>query len=287
MRFVSFESATGTLALGSKVKLTSSLTGTGLPPVAVQWFEGAGDGANYRGARVLPRTLDLPLSFYGTDREDTWDLFSQLAVIFAPTNGNSVRMKMELDGDVWYSDIVRTGGGDFSWDKDTNGSTFLRTVITVQAGDPYWTRNDATSQVVSPGGLGRGLIKTPSPRLSALKVSTTNSLGSVTFQNPGDVAVYPVWTLSGPFTGFTLTSPSGDVLSWTGTVLVNESIKVDTEAGTVVNQLGVNKYAGLGAVPRFWSIPAGNSVGTVEMLNTSTSGSVATVLWRPKKWMLF
>lgn len=286
MRFVSLESSLGTIALGNKVKLTNRLKGTGLPPVNVQWFEGAGDGANYRGSRVLSRTIDLPLSFYGSSRDEIWDLFSQVAVIFAPNNGQ-VRMKMELDGQTWYTDVVRTGGGDWDWASDTDGQTFLRTVITVKAGDPYWTRSDATSQVVSPGGLGRGLIKTPTPRLSALKVSTTNSLGSVTFQNPGDVAVYPKWTLAGPFTGFTLTSPSGEVLSWSGTLIAGQSLTIDTAAGTIVDQDGVNRYSGLGAVPRFWSIPPGNSIGSVEMLNTVSPGSLATVIWQPKKWVVF
>lgn len=230
--------------------------------------------------------MDLPLAIYGTDRESVWNNYSRVAVVFDNTRGNATRIRMQLDGDTWYTDVVRTGGGDFSWSEDTDGVTFIKTVITVQAGDPYWTREDATSQTISPGGLGRGLIKTPTPRLSALRVSTTNSLGSVLFTNPGDVGVYPSWTLNGPFTGFTLTSPSSEVLSWTGTLVVGESITVNMEAGTVTDHTGLNRYSGLSAVPKFWKIPPGNSTGTVELLNT-TSASSAVVLWRPKKWMVF
>jgi hypothetical protein len=284
MRFVSFESEFGTIALGDTVKLTSNLKGTGLPPVSVQWFEGAGDGANYRGARVLPRTMDLPLSFYGTDRNDVWNLFSQVAVIFAP-NGGQVRMRMELDGEVWFTDVVRTGGGDWSWDSDTDGRSFLRTVLTVQAGDPYWTREDATSQVISPGGLGRGLIK--QAPLSNLELSTTNSLGAVLFENPGDVAVFPVWTLQGPFSQAVLTSPSGEELVWIDDLEEGETLTIDTAAGTVKDQTGANRYGSLGPVPRFWSIPPGNSNGEVELLDAVAPGSLATVIWQPKKWVVF
>ena len=285
MRFVSFESNTGTLVLGDHVKLTSNLIGTGMPPVSVQWFEGAGDGASYRGARILPRTMDLPLSFYGANREEIWALYSHLAVVFDSSNNNLVRIKMQLDGETWYTDVVRTGGGDFSWSGDTDGRTFLRTVLTVQAGDPYWTREDATALVISPGGLGRGLIKTAP--LSNLELSTTNSLGAVTFQNPGDVGVYPEWTLNGPFTEFTLTSPLGETLTWTGVVDAGETIFINSEAGTVTDHTGANRYAGLGAVPRFWRVPPGSSTGSVELVDPVAPGSSVTVIWRPKKWILF
>lgn len=288
MRLVSLESEFGQVELGESVRLGSKLRGTGLPPVSVQWFEGAGEGANYRGSRPLARSMDLPFKFYGEDRSKVWDLFSQVARIFAPSPTNKqVRFRINLDGVVWYSDIVRTGGGDFSWDEDTDGKTFLKSVITVRAGDPYWTQEDSYSQPINPGGLGRGLIKTPNPRLSQLKLSTNNSLGAVAFENPGDVIAYPEWTLNGPFTGFVLESPLGETLAWQGIITAGHWVKVNTKDGTITDDTGTNRYGGRLGIPQFWGIPIGESIGTIQLADASLPNSGIVVVWNPRKWMLF
>lgn len=287
MRLVSLVSESGEIDLGDKVRLGAALKGTGLPPVANQWFEGAGDGANYRGTRVLARTLDLPIKFYGKNRAEVWDLFSQVAVAFAPSpTGGQVRLRVNLDGAVWYLDVVRTGGGDWQWDVDSDGDTFLRTIITVQAGDPYWTREDATSQNIVLGGLGRGLIKMPGARLHALRLSTNNSFGEVTINNPGDVAVFPVTTLRGPFSGFGLESPLGEKLEWKGPILAGQWIRIDHGNGTIVDHTGANRYGARVGIPSFWAVPRGDSVATIRV-DDATSESSVTMLWNPRKWVLF
>ena len=50
---------------GRGIQALSGATGFGLPPVSIRWLEGAGDGALYRGRRVLPRDIDLPLLVVG------------------------------------------------------------------------------------------------------------------------------------------------------------------------------------------------------------------------------
>jgi hypothetical protein len=145
------ESATDTLDLdyvlknGRGIQVTSGVTGLGLPPVQVRWLEGAGDGAVYRGRRVLPRDIDLPLYIVGNDRDDLMSLWSRLARVL----DGKVRLRMvEDDGTSWYCDVYRVGGGTFTYGIDTTGETELRTVVTVRAGNPFFVFDGTKSVTV-------------------------------------------------------------------------------------------------------------------------------------------
>lgn len=285
MRVISFTSDGGVIdssSFGYRIGL--GIRGTGLPEVSTQWFEGAGDGATFRGGRILPRVMDIPITVYGANREQVRERMSHVGKVLALSAGD-IRIKADLDGDSWYTDVRRMGGGDWSWDQDTDGKTFVKTVITVQAGNPYWIHDDEDSRVITLSGFGRGLIKTPTPRLNKLKVSTNAGLGQVTFQNTGDVPAYPRWVIGAPFNGFSLVSQSGETLNWTG-VKSTGFIELNTELGTIVDELGVNQYGGLGAVPRFWALPAGDSIATVTAVN-ATSATRVTAYWRTKRWIMF
>lgn len=285
MRTVKLTSAGGEVISGlGGFKIGMAVRGTGLPNISTQWFEGAGDGATFRGGRVLARVIDLPVTITGANREQVRERISKIGNIFAFASGD-VRMSVELDGDVWYTDVNRTGGGDWSWAEDTDGKTFVKTVITVQAGNPFWIHDDEDSRVITLSGFGRGLIKTPTPRLSKLKVSTNAGFGAVTFQNTGDVPSYPRWVIGAPFTGFTLTSQTGETLAWTG-VKTDGFIELDTELGTIVDETGANRYGGLSAVPRFWALPQGDSVAEV-IAEDATSATQITAYWRTKRWVMF
>lgn len=283
-RQLAISSSNGTLVFGeeSGVRALISFRGSGLPPVNTQWFEGVGDGATYRGARILPRVVDLPIKVTGSSREIVQQRLASLSRIIAPESG-LVRLTLTLGNVDYYLDTVRTGGGDWDFGADTDGETFVKTVLTLQAGDPYWTSVDASALSISLSGLGRGLIKATS--LSKLRVSTTSALGAVTFYNDGDAHAYPKWVLTAPFDGFNLTSPSGEVLSWTGTKATG-TLTIDSKAGTIVDETGANKYSGLAAAPRFWTIPAGQQIGSVTLVNATASSRV-DVFWHERKWVAF
>lgn len=286
MRKVTLTSGGGSVELGkaSGIRMKSKLTGTGMPPVQAQWFEGAGDGASHRGTRVLARPMEIDFKVEGPSRQTVWDRYSLLARIFAPDAGE-VRMEFDLDGQKWYNDLIRVGGGDFSWETDTDNETFIKTLLSVKAGNPYFTAVDSTSIQIDLEGLGRGLLK-GSVSLSKLQLSTSTAFGSVHFVNPGDVRVFPIWTLEGPFEGFTFTSPTGEIIEWVGSVDLGEFLVVNTEFGTIKDDTGANRYGGVVGVPKFWSIPAGESDAIIEM-DTPTADTRATALWNARKWMVF
>ena len=284
-RVLSISSAGGSLEMGrsSGVFAKANVRGTGLPPVSLQWFEGAGNGKQYQGGRTLSRTIDLPIKIEGADRSQVSDRFRQVARILTLENA-PVRLVAELDNEAWYVDCVRSGGGDFDWGVDTDGVTYVRTVITVEAGSPYWERVDAESRSIAAPGAGLGLLG-PGVSLAQLQLATTESMGQVEITNTGDVDAWPTWNLVGPFDGFTLASGS-QVLDWTGTIAAGGSILVDSLNGVITDDTGLNRYTGLAPSPRFWSVPPGSTLATIS-LDNPTGASRVDVTWHPRRLLVF
>lgn len=274
------ETATETLDLdaqlktGTGVQAHTGVTGMGLPPVSVQWFEGAGDGAVYRGKRTRPRDIDLPVSVLGRDREHLKSLMKQLSL--ALSQECTLRF-VEDDGTSWYCKVHHVGGGEYVYGQDTTGERDVSMVLTFRAGDPFWTAEEplqATTSKPEP----RPLL----PQLVHLRVTASQQIGTLTLENPGDAAAYPTWVVEGPGDNFKAVSPSGETLHWTGQLLAGEMLTIDTKAGTVVDGTGANRYDLLALAPRMWAIPPGSTVAEASLQNT-TAASRVRVTWRPRR----
>ncbi|WLW38568.1 distal tail protein [Streptomyces phage Verabelle] len=263
---------------GRGVQATTGMTGLGLPPVSVQWLEGAGDGATFRRSRTLARDLDIPLDIVGVDRDDLKNITSRLAMMLA---GPCTLRMIEDDGTDWSTQVVRVGGGEYSYGNDTTGNKDLQTVITLRAGDPYWTSSVTNTQQIGGSTAATPFIN----NFMALPVASSQAMGSITLENTGDVSAYPVWTVYGPGDNFKAISPTGETLWWKGTLTASQKLIVDTRSGTVKREDGSNQYALLAAAPRFWAIDPGTATCTASLLNT-TSASKITVQWQPRKWMV-
>lgn len=293
-RVMSLSSLGGEVVLDGRtgIQAKAALRGTGLPPVSSEWFEGAGDGASFRGGRYLPRVMDVPIKVYGIDRAAVSDRLRLIGRIFDLASG-PVRLAVELDGTPWYVDVRRTGGGDWNWDSDTDGRTFVKTILTVQAGDPFWIAADTEQRLLKPGGVGLGLLG-PGVSLVSLTLSSSAGFGEVGFQNSGDVAAHAIWTIRAPFSAFTLISPTGDELVWGtagdgvgGDVKDTGYVVVNTELGTATDETGDNVYSGFGPVPRFWPIPRGDSTATVTVDDADGDTTQVEVVWNARRWVMF
>ncbi len=296
-RSLAVASAGGSLVLdGSQgVRARVALRGTGMAPVSNQWFEGAGTGKTFRGGRTLARVIDLPVKVYAppndpTNRALVRDRFANLARILSLPNAPA-RLTMDLNttpgqSDEWWLDVVRTGGGDWDWGSDTDGKSFIHSVFTFEAGDPYWTSIDQESKVISPEGVGIGLLG-PGVSLAQLRVGSADGFGQTTIYNTGEVEAYPVWTIEAPFSSFTLTSQDGRVLKWVGAATKSTGwIRVNTQDGTVVDETGANRYAELDPAPQFWTVPPGTTTASVVMTAAGAS-TRATVVWNVRREVIF
>ncbi len=106
--------------------------------------------------------------------------------------------------------------------------------------------------------------------LAHLPVTPGAANGTMTLENPGDVEAYPIWELRGPGKNFRAISPRGEVLEWLGTLAADETLVIDTQAGTVLDGKGENRYAELGETPRMWTIPPGETVAEIQFEATSS-----------------
>jgi hypothetical protein len=250
------------------------LSGVGLPPVSVQWVEGAGDGATYRSSRALPRDQDMELDIKGTTRAELRQYLSRLAAILAKPA--TLRLQDE-DGSDWSLTVVRVGGGDFSY---TAGKD-VQTVLTVRSGDPFWTASNASTAQVG-GGSGVGSFVSS---LLTMPLASSQAIGTISMENIGDVAAYPIWEVYGPGNNFKAISPTGETLWWTGSLSAGEKLIIDTKAGTVVDGTGANRYSSMATAPRFWPVPPGTFTATASLLDT-TSASKIVCSWRARRWMV-
>lgn len=224
----------------------AGLTGFGLPPVDVQWTEGAGDGARGRGVRVLSRTIDLPLYLAATERAGLKAQMDKLSLVLA---GRCTLRLIEPDGTQWTVSAWRTGGGDYVYGEDTNGNVDLLLVVTITTESPYWSRTvDATTPVV----------------VQVAGVYETMPI-DVEVTNPGTVKRYINVTLTGPGQNYAITDPTGRTLTWNGVLYNDETLTINGDEGTVTDGAGLNRYAELAAAPQFPIAPPGISIMQVSM----------------------
>jgi hypothetical protein len=263
------------------IEALAGIKGFGWPDVVNRWFEGAGDGAVFRGSRTLPRDIDLPLTAEADDRAGLLSMLSTLALILDPYDGTARIDFMLPDGELWFVDVVREGGGDWDRMKDTDNDKYINTVVSLRAGDPFWTRTRPDQFTVRQDASGRGLM----PYIAKLEVSSSGAFGIRDVVNIGDARAWPFWTLKGPFTSFTFVGPKGETIAWSGSILVGNGIYIDTKNGTLKDFNGVNKYDGLASAPKFWSIAPGTAVVSATMLGTSAV-SEAKAEWSPRRWLV-
>lgn len=233
---------------GKGVEVIAGLVGFGLPPLDVQWAEGASDGATHRYTRVLPRDVDLPLHVVADDRAGLKADIARISKLFA----GKVTVKVyETDDDTFvYADFHRVSGGSYTYGVDTIGETEFNTVITMRAGSPFW-KHGAAEQA------------------SVTAVTPINT--QLVVDNPGSHKARPTWVIRGAASEVRLTSPSGELLTWSGRLNTEDILTIDTEAGTVKDQTGANRYGGLGIAPVMFDIPADASSCGIEVYNVAPS----------------
>lgn len=288
----SLVSAGGSTLLGEAtgIQLGLKSQGFGWPSFGAQFSEGAA-GRRYRGTRIGPRKLPLVFKLTGEDHTAVRARLSTVASIIDPSNG-LVRFTVEIDGELWWVDMTVTADGDWSWDSDTDGESELMVPLTFETEHGYWTRTDQESAVFIPGNVSDGLLGSAGS-LVGMELSSVTSLGEVALTNPGDAEAPMLAKIEAPFSGFTLIGAGGEEVSWTyleqfGIVGSKAAgyILVDMGEGTVVDETGANYYAGLNAVPVFWTLKRGTSDVELSLAGASVASKI-TVFYYPRRWVMF
>ena len=257
---VTFDDATYVLKTG--------ITGFGIPPTSVRIEESAGDGGVWRHTKRLARDVDLPITVFGSDRDDVQTKLRRLGKILQDGQGAPKLRATYADTSSVFLELHYTGGGETVYDNNSSGLTWATWGISLRAPNPFWQSAINETFSIGSGNTGRGLL----PQLSKLRVSSSTTIGVVTAVNAGDVATYPTWEIIGPVSSLVIAS--GGLSFGFASVIAGEIITVDTEAGTVTNVDGQNLYGRLDPAPKLFSLPPGSTGVTVSGTDTTEEFNV-------------
>lgn len=257
--------------------LTTGALGFGIPPTSVRIDESAADGGVWRNTKRGIRDIDMPVTILGSSRADVEDKLRRLARLTHDGEGAVTIRANYASGEEWDIQAHYVGGAESQYGS-TGGEHWIQWVLSFQAPDPYWTRTVSESYYLGAGATGRSLI----PNLAEMRVSSSQAIGVLNIENSGDVPSYPRWQIQGPIDTITVTSGTGQVWSYEAPVLLGSTIHVDTYKGTVLDELGVNKYVNLGTAPKLFQIPAGVSSLTVSATG-ATGDTLISMFYQPRK----
>ena len=251
--------------------LTDGLKGFGIPATSLRIDSSALDGGIFRYSKRGVREVDLPIVTIGADRATTETALRRLANILQNSSGAATLTATYTSGDVYTLTVYYAGGGETVF-GDHGGISFCRWVVSLQAANPFWTSAAKTSLSIGSGNTGRGLL----PQLTKMKVTSSQVFGTITINNSsGDVPSYPVWTIVGPLdAGLQVLNSSNVGFQYNAAIGAGEIITIDTASRTVVDSAGNNKYSNLGSAPKFFTVPPGTSVVSVNGTGSASSTAV-------------
>jgi hypothetical protein len=144
------------------------------------------------------------------------------------------------------------------------------------ADNPYW--QDATDSSLGFGTLEPETFFGDMP----LKLARDSISGGALVDNTGEVETWPVWTLIGPGTSFTLTNDTtGQTMKIVAALLAGESFVIDTRPGrkTVTKNDGTNLYPFLTTDSSLWTLAPGLNTVTAT-LEGATVDSIIDLTYR-------
>ena len=267
------------------VRMAPGAQGLGLVPLlAFTTPRGLRGGQRVTGFAAQSNELKLPMKFgYPGWSAQAWEaidaawwpairphLFGTLRVTATDGSQRSVVVRTTSDGPLaWDQDPADVQMTDFDWG--------------LIADDPYWIGPAVSTPYGVPAAgqpfYGAGGYGPP------FYLSAGNSNGSQVLTNPGDVPAWPVWTLNGPITSFTITNADGSTISGTPNLAAGEQLVIDTtedaKSATRIAADGVttSDYTPSLTTWQWRPIPAGSS-SAISVALSGTGGATAVI--RPK-----
>lgn len=238
-------------------------------------------GSSVRGFRRGPRRLVLPLMLTASSRDLVGSLLDQTLGAFAQRSADgklrattSTGRVRELSCRAEDVMVAQTFGAQ-------SGDLHQRVTVALFAADPFWHPVKPSTErfIQSSGGTTTTFLGDVSANMIRLQAGPVGSVfGQRSIANNGVVAAYPVWYVTGPGSGLTLTNLTTDkTLEVTRSLTQGQSMVIDCRVGTVTVD-GVNAYADLANSSPMWPLEPGAQNVKVEMTNTTALTEV-NVAW--------
>lgn len=271
--------------LESVYVLRPGVTGLDMPPVALSSDAlPDDDGSLLRSLRFVERDIFLPIWISAVSHEQLRTRTQALLALLNPRKSSDPYDERNIvDVTVGQPNGSRrlisgyyVGGAEGSYGPNEYGVEWRVIGATIRCLDPFWHATDPLSLPFVTTPAANPFLSTTVP-FFPVRLGTSQVLGSVTIDNPGDVDAYIVWTVVGPGASFTATNATtGRTLTF-GADLTGKTITIDTrrQVQTVVDQTEANLFGDL--TGDLWPlVPGANAVtlavsgATTETLVTAT-----------------
>lgn len=263
----------------------NGVRGLEMPPVTIVSDEvPMQPGARIRAVKVQPRTVDLPIHVRGTTPQSLQTQLRTLRAAMDPTRGQGRLRVTPPDGVARELFCYYQAGWQGEIDGTHYGTVWQDILVSLYACDPYFYAADAQKRDYRVGGAGLTFLTTSvGDKFLPLQLIGSTVLSTESITNMGDVAAWPIWTITGPGTMITLTNilPGGtsrllEVVP-TPALTAGQVLTIDTRPGrkTIVGPGGVNMFGDLNVHSVIWSLDPG--VNTVRV-SVAGSDAVNTVV---------
>ena len=230
---------------GNGVHVLAGIDGLGAAPRALTFQPLATGGSMARWSHVDQRLITLPLHMQAAANADLVALRRRVIKAFTDTTPAA---------GVPQPGVVRVSRSDGTWreieaiyldglggaDETTLSPTIDRAVLQLVAPDPWFYGVSTVAAEFTTNTVLRNYL---SPYET---VSTGRTLGPVEVEVTSDVAVSPVWEITGPATSVTVRyDPTGPGFTY-GAIAAGRVITVNVEDYTVTDETGANRISGIG-----------------------------------------
>lgn len=235
-------------------------------------------GTRLRGVRTGARELDLPLFVAADDEFDLRWRLRELARWFDPTRGDG-RLRVVPPSGMARELVCRAPRG-LQFEEDLGRTWWgnqAQVLVTLYAADPYWTAAVPLARTYAVAVPSVGFPWPP------IVLASSSIVSNPTEVNPGDVDAQPVWTITGPAAGVTLTNTTtGASLRLGRTLQAGDTVVIDTRQGarTVVSG-AENLYPDLVPGSVLWWLAPGTNALAIDMPGVA-AGSSAALAYLPR-----
>lgn len=198
-----------------------------------------------------------------------------------PTRGTGTWRNTGPGGDQRDLRCVVTDGLGLAENESSSGRWAQRLALAFKAHDPYW---EASSDTVEDFALGTAPSFLGNP-FFPLRLTSSELLTETTVVNGGDVATWPVWTVTGPGSSIAIRNlTTGSEMVFTGlSLLAGEYLVIDARPGhkTVLRSDGQSLWPYLTLASALWPLGRGGNSIRIEMAG-STAASGVRLTYRTK-----
>jgi len=192
---------------GARMWVMKGLQGFDAPTVDLFYDELSGqDGGLYRDSRTTTRELFVPVFLYAETRPKFLALRRNLLSRIHPSKGPGRLVVTEGDATSRYIEVRYSGGAEGTYSEDEGGFFWQKYGLTFRAIDPFWY-DTAPVEVTWTSGSEelKSFFGDGTEPFFGLRLNPSRAINGVTpVESAGDHDTWPVWNITGPVDGLTL-----------------------------------------------------------------------------------